>query len=405
MSILASATSPSKVPRYQIAEQRVVERISKGVYAAGDKLAAIDELANDLGVSPSTMRQSLQSLAAKGVLECVPGRGTSVTHDAMDIIGVPANGSGNGTGKTYSLIIPDIRYTEFSTLAHSVQEAARARQFELTISNTEDHLDRYVEELDRTIRNGARGIVLVPPLNAPLPLEILMRLKESGIPVVTSFRPIELLAIPSVRSDVYASQYMAANYLIKTGCKRLGLVHVEATSEYNRQALRDGLHGHMRAIMEHKLDYHDGLALSLDEPGRCYQEWADTFAGAVGADDSSPQEARVRRVVAWLEEHPEIDGVVCYNDYLAPIVAEALKRTGRSVPDDVSIIARGSVGFQMYTPQPLTMIDVNLPEFGRQACELLEKMEAGDEFEPGYYKKVEPTLVVRGTTRPLASSG
>jgi DNA-binding LacI/PurR family transcriptional regulator len=405
MPTLAPDTAAAKVPRYQIAERQVAERITRGVYTAGQKLAGIDVLADDLGVSPSTMRQSLQSLAAKGVLECVPGRGTSVSPDAMDILGTPSagGGGGSGTARTYSLIIPDIRYTEFSTLAHSVQEAARARQFELTISNTEDHLDRYVEELDRTIRHGARGIVLVPPLNAPLPLDILMRLQDSGIPVVTSYRPIELLGIPSVRNDVHASHYLAANHLAKTGCKMLGLVHVQTNSEFNRHALREGLHGHMHAMVEHKLDYHDDLVLSLDEPGRCYQEWADTFAGAVGTDGSSPQEARVQRVVAWLEEHPEIDGVVCYNDYLAPIVAEALKRLGRRVPDDVSIIARGSVGFQMYTPQPVTMVDVNLPEFGRRACELLEQIDAGRTFEPGYYEKVEPTLVVRGTTRPLPS--
>lgn len=407
MSVLAPATqSPdpsrhTRVPRYQIAEKRVLARIASGVYAPGERLAAIDELADDFDVSPSTMRQSLQSLAAKGILDCVPGRGTSVNPDAMDIIGSPPAAADRGTGKAYSLIIPDIRYTEFSTLAHSVQEAARARQLELTISNTEDHVDRYVEELERTIRNGARGIVLVPPLNAPLPLEILMQLKDSGIPVVTSYRPIELLPIPSVRTDVYASHYLAANHLAETGCKLLGMVHVELSSEFNRQAFREGLHGHMHAVMKHKLDYRDDLVLCLDEPGRSYQEWADSFAAGVGPEASSPQEARVQRVVAWLENNPELDGVVCYNDYLAPIVAEALKRMGRSVPDDVSIVARGSVGFPMYTPQPVTMVDVNLPEFGKRACELLEKIEAGERFKPGYYEKVEPTLVVRGTTRPL----
>jgi len=397
---MPATTSPDKprLPRYQMAEQRIIERISTGDYAAGERLESIDNLAVDLGVSPSTMRQSLQSLAAKGILECVPGRGTSVSHNAANIIGSPAT---TGTSKTYSLIIPDIRYLEFSTLAHSVQEAARARQFELTISNTEDKLDRYVEELDRTIRNGARGIVLVPPLNEQLPLESLLQLKESGIPVVTSYRAIELLAMPSVRQDIFTTHHDAANHLIQTGCKLLGLVHVEATSEGDRQLFREGLHGHKHALMEHKLDYRDELVLSLAPSGMCYQEWADCFAAAPGSDASSPQEDRVRCMVTWLENNPEIDGVVCYNDYLASILSEALKRLKRKVPEDVSIIARGSTRFQMYTPQPVTMMDVNLPEFGQQACALLERIEAGETFEPGHYEKVTSTLVVRGTTRPL----
>lgn len=396
-----SVATKSRVPRYQIAEQGVLDRISSGAYQIGQRLAGVNDLADDFGVSPSTMRQSLQSLAAKGILECVPGRGTSVSSDAMRLIGQPTKPS---PSQAYSLIIPDIRYLEFSTLAHSVQEAARVHQFGLTISNTEDDVDRYVEELDRTIQSGARGIVVVPPLRGSLPLKALTMLSESGIPVVSCYRPIELIAAPTIRQDIFATQRRAAEHLIQTGCQSLGLVHVDLLSEADRQIFREGLHGHKDAILRHRLDFDDSDVLNLDTPGADYSQWAACFAAEVGAGDGGPQEVRVQRTIDWLEAHPQLDGVVCYNDYLAGIVAEALRRLGRKVPDDVSIIARGAAGFQLYTPQPVTLLDVNLPEFGRKAYSLLRRMEAGETFADGYYETVDATLVVRGTTRPMSNA-
>lgn len=397
----ATATSPSKprLPRYQIAEMQLVQRIAKGDYSAGQRLAGIDDLADDLGVSPSTLRQSLQSLAAKGILECVPGRGTSVSRNAMGIIG--GSPALTGRGKAYSLIVPDIRYLEFSTLAHSVQDAVREQKIELMIYNTEDNLDRYVEELHRTLDSGTQGIVLVPPLNVSLPLESLIRLKDAGIPVVTCYRPIEVLPIPSLRQDTFATHRKAAEHLIATGCRVLGLVHVQVTSPVNRQFFREGLHGHKHAIMEHKLDYRDEHVLNLDTPGLNYQEWAACFASDGRAQTSSSQELRVQHVVDWLRANPGVDGIVCYNDYLVPIVAEALTRLNRKVPDDVSIIARGSLAFQGYAMQPVTLMDVNLAEYGHRAFGLLQRMAAGERFEPGYFETIDSTLIERSTTRPL----
>jgi len=388
----------ARVPRYQVAEQGILERIIDGKYTAGQRLAAVNDLANDFGVSPSTMRQSLQSLAAKGILECVPGRGTSVSPDALQLIGQPV---GTAIARSYSLIIPDIRFLEFSTLAHSVQAAARDQKFELTVSNTEDHLDRYIEELQRVMANGSRGIMIVPPLNGSLPLNTLVDLKESGIPVVTCYRPIEALGAPWIRQNVFDIHHAAAAHLIATGCSTLGLVHVACTSEINRQIFREGLHGHKDALLRHKQGFNDELVLSLDPPGDDYSHWAECFASGSPSSGDGPQDELVTRVVEWLEAFPQIDGVVCYNDYLAGIVLESLRRCGRRVPDDVSVIARGSVGFQTYTPQPVTLFDVNLGDYGQRACTLLRRLAAGETFPEGYCEFVEASLIERGTTRPI----
>lgn len=399
--MLTSSTPDTKqrIPRYRVAEQKIIQRIQDGIYQAGQRLESVDTLAADLKVSPSTLRQSLQSLAAQGVLNCVPGRGTSVSKNVAGIL-TPPSASAN-TGKMYSLIMPDIRYIEFSTIAHSIQELLRDQDIELGIYSTEDDPGRYQQEVDRAIRNGSKGIILAPPLNETLPIEALLRLKQSGIPVVSCYRPIEALAVPSIRQDIFSIHKEAARYLIQTGCSRIGLMHIEAIAAIDIQFFREGLHGHKHAIMEHQLNFNDELVLSLEAAGNTYQEWAACYTQVTEAGQSPPHEHRVQRTMHWLEKNPQIDAVVCYNDYLAPILTEALARLGRSCPEDVSIIARGSVGFQMYTPKPVSMMDVNLAEFGKRAYELLQRIAAGEQFKAGYYETVAPTLIPRGTTKAI----
>lgn len=50
-------------------------------YAPGDKLPSENELAQELGVSRTTLRESIRSLVAQGILEVAHGRGTFVSKD------------------------------------------------------------------------------------------------------------------------------------------------------------------------------------------------------------------------------------------------------------------------------------------------------------------------------------
>ena len=77
--------------------RRLLEQISAGALVPGQRLGAERDLAVELGVSRSTLRQALAALEADGTVRRVPGRGggTFVSSDKIDrdlsrIVGVPA---------------------------------------------------------------------------------------------------------------------------------------------------------------------------------------------------------------------------------------------------------------------------------------------------------------------------
>ena len=95
------------------------------------------------------------------------------------------------------------------------------------------------------------------------------------------------------------------------------------------------------------------------------------------------------------EERP--DGIFCGNDQIARGVVDALRERGIDVPRDVSV-----VGFDNWeivdeqTRPPLTTVDMNLKELGRQAGLALVRLVNGEAVDKGLWK-LPCSLVVRGS--------
>jgi len=83
-------------PAGEQARRAILARVESGHLKAGQRLGAERDLAIELGVSRSTLRQALASLEASGIVRRVPGRGggTFVSHgrierDLSQVVGVP----------------------------------------------------------------------------------------------------------------------------------------------------------------------------------------------------------------------------------------------------------------------------------------------------------------------------
>jgi len=84
-------------PAAEEVRRRLLEQIRTGALRPGERLGAERDLARDLGVSRSTVRQALGSLERAGAVRRVPGRGggtfvgkPKVDRDLSRIVGVPA---------------------------------------------------------------------------------------------------------------------------------------------------------------------------------------------------------------------------------------------------------------------------------------------------------------------------
>lgn len=66
------------------ASQILRKRIREGVYAPGERLPSEDELAEEMGISRTTLRAAMSALVAEGLVVRRQGAGTYVNRRSLD---------------------------------------------------------------------------------------------------------------------------------------------------------------------------------------------------------------------------------------------------------------------------------------------------------------------------------
>jgi LacI family transcriptional regulator len=88
------------------------------------------------------------------------------------------------------------------------------------------------------------------------------------------------------------------------------------------------------------------------------------------------------RRLGLVTEHPEVTGIVCYNDAAALGVLRAVRAAGRRVPDDVSVVGFDDIDLAAYAEPPLTTLGQDIRGLGRWGVERLLEDISGPEPPP-----------------------
>lgn len=163
--------------------------------------------------------------------------------------------------------------------------------------------------------------------------------------------------------------------------------------------------GHLRALGRPRIAHVTG-----PETFFSVRERAEAFRALAGNDapvlcgrwaETWGHEAVAR---LWAAPAPP-DALFCGNDMIARGAIDALRERGLSVPGDVAV-----VGFDNWeimareTRPPLTTVDMNLKELGRQAGLLVRALAEGEAVEPGV-RKLPCRLVVRDSCGGSPATG
>jgi LacI family transcriptional regulator len=198
-----------------------------------------------------------------------------------------------------------------------------------------------------------------------LPLD----LSAVAIPVVYAFTDAPERAVTLVSDDAQGARDAVARLAV---LGRSRLAHVTGPKSFASVRERAG------AFRE----------IAGDGAPVLYGDWSEAWGHAV-----------VDRL--WTGESRP-DGIFCGNDQIARGAIDALRERGVPVPADVSII-----GFDNWeivaaaTRPPLTTVDMNLRDLGREAGRLILALIEGEQIEPGI-RRLPCRLVVRescGTER------
>jgi LacI family transcriptional regulator len=96
----------------------------------------------------------------------------------------------------------------------------------------------------------------------------------------------------------------------------------------------------------------------------------------------------------------EFDAIFAHNDLSAAGAMQALRESGRRVPDDIAVVGFDDVPAAAHTDPPLTTVRQPLRQMGAAAARMLLSQLGGapNETEPNV---IPTTLVIRGSTATI----
>lgn len=327
-------------------EQALRRAIAEECFPNG-KLPTEVELAEQLGVSRETVRLAAEALQRDGLVVKIRHRGTFLHSPTLgQIKAVQEKRKLAGYLQTDFLDAhgrEEVANREISgrLLQGALEEAAQAG-FRLVVQRTTNlEWRQAVRELAHAGR--VQGLICVSYHEDKL----LLRLAASGLPIVLLDEDTTVPGILTVRDDSFEGARRAIQYLAKLGHRRIAYAHW-ARAEMNPSR---------------PLGYRKGMR---DAGLYRRQQWEIA---------TELTEAGVRRMVdRLLALRPSPTALYCFNNTLARIAIDELRRRGVRVPEDLSVFGAGGEEIP-----GLSCHQADWYQMGRSAMQLLLRTLA----EPG----------------------
>lgn len=365
----------SPIPRYYQLKKILQSQIKRGKYKLGDKIPSENELAEKYGISRPTVRQALNELVQEEWLYKERGRGT--------FCGFIPSKTSKGI-KSIAVFIPSMLSYIFPHILRGIDNVAHQKGYNMILVHSDCKLEKEKEQLRSLMNKDVKGFIIGrvhSDLTDDPYLAHFFELKKRGIPFVLMDSFIERLECFYVKLDDVLGGYLAVEYLIKLGHKRIGCIYPNAC----QQGI-DRHRGYREALGKYNLEYDEELA-KIYEYG----------AGAPKIGNSI--QLLVDELLALKEKRPT--AIFFYNDEIAYYGYNATRERGLRIPDDISIV--GFDNCEIAIPSSLRLTTVEHPkyELGKRAAEILFQQVKNKGSINIQQVILKPTLIIGSSCRDV----
>lgn len=198
--------------------------------------------------------------------------------------------------------------------------------------------------------------------------DVLRKIAAGKVPFVVAGRPMGLTNASYIDVDNVRGAYNAVSHLLRNGRKKIATI----TGPLNTAVGADRLQGYQEALADRSIVFDERLVASGD-----FTQQSGYYAAQ-----------------KLLQQAPDLDAIFVASDVMALGALQALRETGRSVPDDVALVGYDDLPPAQIAEPPLTTIRQPIRRFGIHAMEILMDIIANGSQPP---RKVilETELVIR----------
>ncbi|HEY1722078.1 MAG TPA: LacI family DNA-binding transcriptional regulator [Magnetospirillaceae bacterium] len=227
-------------------------------------------------------------------------------------------------------------------LLEGIEQSLASAGVSVFVCNAFDDTAREEKLIDSLLSKRVDGIIVTSRRTDP---RTAVDLHNAGVPLLYAFTRVQSEEAFCLVPDDLGGARLGVEHLIKNGRRRIA--HISGPERFESVRLRRD--AYQAVLQEHGLPHDSSKVL-------------------IGAWSESWGHEAVAKLFGGGATGHDIDAIFCGSDQIARGVVDALRERGVRVPQDVAI-----VGFDNWeivaaaTRPPLTTIDMNLQELGREA--------------------------------------
>ena len=272
----------------------------------------------------------------------------------------------NKTG-TIGIVVADVANPFFSALVKGIARAARELDYSIILQDSDENYAAEEEAIQVLLAEQVDGILITPVQSEQ---ETIERLIKAHFPFVLVGRYFHDLDTNYVVPDDYQGGFIATDHLLRLGHRRIAMVN----GPLHISSARERFQGFSDALAKYDIPVDKSLvstgALTVEE----------------GLD--------LARCI--LKRVPRPSAIVCYSDFVAFGVMQAIREIGLSIPEDIAVVGFDDVRMASCLQVPLTTIQSPKEELGRQAMQLLvHRLEKNHHDGETDQRKLDVTLIPR----------
>lgn len=304
------------------------------------KRVTLADVAQRAEVSPMTVSRVLNN---KGeISESTRQRVLEVVHELGYRPNRIARSLVTDTTLKIGIVSPSISSLYYSAIFEGIEDVLWKNGYHIVLSNHRSSARRESSVFDLFEEDRVDGVVV---LSSHLPPQILTEyLKRQRAAVVLNSEVYDNAAARAMIDETVGMR-LAVQHLVNSGRRHLAFINTHVTT----YAAKERLASFQLASSALELETH---ATTTTEA-----RWKGGYQAAV----------------RLLQDHPQIDGLICFNDDVACGALRGCIEAGRCVPNDVAIIGYDDTILSRVNSIPLTTLRLTLTnfEFGAQAARML----------------------------------
>lgn len=328
----------------------------------------IVEVAARAGVSPATVSRTFNEP------DMVRGPTRKKIEQAAEDLGYirnrMASAMHNRFSGTIGLIVPTIDNAIFAELIEAFSARLQHHDRTMLIAAHSYDLNQEIAIVRSLLERHIDGIVLVGFGHENVTLNML---EQRDVPVISIWNYRENTELPCVGADNFEAGAIVTKHLLDLGHRDIAFVFPDTV---NNDRARYRLKGAMNSIQS------AGIKVP---PSRIF---------SCPYDIGEAKQLARRFLVA---NRPS--AVICGNDIIARGVIYACQADGIKVPDDLSVIGIGDFNGSAHMEPRLTTVRLPAKQIGGLAADIIVKMSETGAPPIPFNRKIDLTLVERGSTR------